>query len=110
MGVKFYGALLVWQKAMPLVEETCKRTTDCPNNEAIGLNNQMRRRVVSIPSRIAEGYSRRHIKEFVQRPPGRPQFRCRTRNSAGANREIESDNHFTSSTVSVRATPVGQCD
>lgn len=66
MGVKSYRDLLVWQRAMLLVEETYRLTNNFPSNEEFGLKSQMRRAAVSVPSNIAEGQSRNYAKEFLQ--------------------------------------------
>ena len=55
--------LIVWQKAMELVMKVYKATKTFPREEVFGLTSQMRRAVVSIPSNIAEGYGRLHIRE-----------------------------------------------
>ena len=57
--------LIVWQKAMDLVEETYRVVKCLPKEEQYGLSNQMRRAVVSIPSNIAEGNQRGSIKEYL---------------------------------------------
>jgi four helix bundle protein len=66
MGMKSYRDLLVWQKAMVLVEETYRLTADLPKNEEFGLKSQMRRAAVSVPSNISEGQSRNQPREFLQ--------------------------------------------
>lgn len=58
--------LIVWQKAMDLVEEVYKLTDTMPKTELYGLTSQIRRSAISIPSNIAEGAARNHNKEFVQ--------------------------------------------
>jgi four helix bundle protein len=63
--VKSYRDLRVWQAAMSLVEETYLATKDFPKEETFGLKSQMRRAAVSIPSNIAEGHGREHIKEYL---------------------------------------------
>ncbi len=65
MIVKCYRDLLVWQKAMCLVEEVYKISSGLPRNEENGIKAQIRRAAVSIPSNIAEGHSRQHTKEFL---------------------------------------------
>ena len=65
MAIKCYRDLLVWQRAMDLVEECYRLTGDLPRNEEFGLKSQMRRAAVSIPSNIAEGRSRSHSAEFL---------------------------------------------
>lgn len=66
MLVKSYKELIVWQKSMNLVKEIYLLTEKFPNEELYGLVSQMRRAAVSIPSNIAEGYLRKHRKEFIQ--------------------------------------------
>lgn len=61
-----FRKLTVWQKAYELVLEVYKITKRFPVEEQYGLISQIRRSVISIPANIAEGYSRRHRKEYVQ--------------------------------------------
>lgn len=61
-----YKDLIVWQKAIRLVKEIYKITEYFPQVERYGLSSQMRRAAVSIPSNIAEGYSRKHRQEYIQ--------------------------------------------
>ena len=65
MTVKHYRELLVWQKAMLVVEETYRLVKLLPKEEQFALSDQMRRAAVSIPSNIAEGQARNSTKEFV---------------------------------------------
>ncbi len=58
MSVKNYRELIVWQKAMDLVELIYQVTKNLPKEELYGLTSQMRRAAVSIPSNIAEGQAR----------------------------------------------------
>lgn len=51
---------------MDLVKEIYRLSEQFPKEEIYGLTSQMRRAVVAIPSNIAEGYLRRHRKEFAQ--------------------------------------------
>ena len=60
-----YQDLIVWQKAMELVEKTYALTKILPREEIYGIDNQMRRAAVSIPSNIAEGKERNSDKEFA---------------------------------------------
>ena len=55
--------LVVWQKAMDLVEEVYAVTRAFPADERYGLTAQSRRCAVSIPSNIAEGYGRHTTKD-----------------------------------------------
>lgn len=64
--MKSYKDLIVWQKTMELVKEIYLLTNNFPKDELYGLRSQMERAAVSIPSNIAEGYLRRHRKEYVQ--------------------------------------------
>ena len=61
-----YKELIVWQKAMLLVEEVYKLVKLLPKEETYGLSDQMRRAAVSIPSNIAEGHGRDSNKEFAR--------------------------------------------
>ena len=59
-----YRELVVWQKAMTLVELIYEATRQFPKEELYGLTNQIRRAAVSIPSNIAEGQARKSTAEF----------------------------------------------
>lgn len=61
-----YKNLVVWQKSIDLVIEIYRLTSLFPKTELYGLTNQMRRASVSIPSNIAEGYTRKHRREYIQ--------------------------------------------
>lgn len=63
---RYYGDLIVWQKAMELVTKIYHVTREFPKDELFGLVNQIRRAAVSIPSNIAEGQGRLSAKEFRQ--------------------------------------------
>ena len=64
MAVQNYRELIVWQKAMDLVELVYQATKAFPKEELYGLTNQVRRAAVSIPSNIAEGQVRQSTAEF----------------------------------------------
>ena len=51
---------------MDLVEEVYRLTKGFPKEELYGLTNQIRRAAGSVPSNIAEGQTRAHVKEFFQ--------------------------------------------
>ena len=51
---------------MALVNEIYKKSESLPKEEKYGLNSQIRRSAVSIPSNIAEGCSRTSKKEFAR--------------------------------------------
>jgi four helix bundle protein len=63
--VRNYMDLIVWQKAMDLVESVYAVTRVWPREEVYGLTSQIRRPAVSIPSNIAEGQGRSSTKEFT---------------------------------------------
>ncbi len=67
MGIIFnFRDLLVWQRGHKLVLGIYNLTTKFPVSEQFGLTNQLRRASVSITSNIAEGFSRKSIKEKLQ--------------------------------------------
>ena len=64
--ISSYKDLLIWQKGIALVKliyQVCERL---PKEEIYGLQNQMKRAAISIPSNIAEGYGRKYTKNYVQ--------------------------------------------
>jgi four helix bundle protein len=65
MPVKDFRELIVWQKAMDLVEAVYRMTTRFPKEEVYGLTSQMRRAAISIPSNIAEGQARNTTRDFL---------------------------------------------
>ncbi|OGF02590.1 MAG: hypothetical protein A3J07_02105 [Candidatus Doudnabacteria bacterium RIFCSPLOWO2_02_FULL_49_13] len=66
MKVNSFKELIVWQKAIKLVNEIYSATKQMPKTEMYGLVSQMQRAAVAIPSNIAEGYRRNHQREFIQ--------------------------------------------
>lgn len=50
---------------MDLVEQIYRVTQNFPSHELYALTNQMRRAAISIPSNIAEGHTREHLKEYL---------------------------------------------
>lgn len=62
--IKSFRELEIWKKGIELVKEIYKMTAGFPKSELYGLTSQMRRCAVSIPSNVAEGFRRRHPKEF----------------------------------------------
>ncbi len=63
--MKSFRELRVWQAAMNLVEKVYLFTRRFPRQETYGLASQVQRAAVSIPSNIAEGHTREHIKEYL---------------------------------------------
>ncbi len=52
MKIESYRDLLVWQKSMDLVVCIYEKTKIFPKNEEYGLQSQIRRSAISIPSNI----------------------------------------------------------
>ena len=65
MTVQSYRQLVAWQKAMELVDHVYDMTEKFPREELFGLTLQMRRASVSVPSNIAEGKAREHLREYL---------------------------------------------
>ena len=63
--MKNFRELRVWQAAMMLVEKVYVLTHNFPKQETYGLTSQICRAAVSIPSNIAEGNTRGHLKEYL---------------------------------------------
>ncbi|PIR98259.1 MAG: hypothetical protein COT89_00330 [Candidatus Colwellbacteria bacterium CG10_big_fil_rev_8_21_14_0_10_42_22] len=59
-----YKELIVWQKAVELVELVYLLLQDFPKEEMYGLTSQIKRATVSIASNIAEGSNRGTRKDF----------------------------------------------
>jgi four helix bundle protein len=57
--------LVVWQKAMDLVDRVYDATESWPRHEQFDLISQTRRAVVSVPANIAEGQGRTGSREFL---------------------------------------------
>ena len=66
MKVKTYQELVVWQKAMDLIESVYKVSRTFPREEVYALTSQIRRAAVSIASNIAEGQGRRTTSDFLR--------------------------------------------
>jgi len=61
-----YRDLVVWVRAMDIVEVCYRLTKQIPQSEIYGLTSQIRRAAVSIPTNIAEGHGRKNIGEYIQ--------------------------------------------
>ena len=66
MAIASYRELAVWQRAMELVAIVYELASSLPRNETYGLQSQMQRAAVSIPSNIAEGHARESTKEYLR--------------------------------------------
>ncbi len=64
--IKTYRDLIVWQKAMQLVVDVYRACDNLPANERFGLDSQIKRAAVSIPSNIAEGYGRHSTADYIR--------------------------------------------
>ncbi len=64
--IKSYRDLIVWQKSMVMVTAIYENTRRFPRDELYGLTTQIRRAAVSIPSNIAEGYSRNSTADYIR--------------------------------------------
>ncbi len=65
MAIRSFRDLRVWQMGMDLVEQIYSSTRTFPRHEIYGLAAQLQRAAVSIPSNIAEGHTRWHLKEYL---------------------------------------------
>ena len=65
MAKTSYKELIIWQRAMEIVVEVYHLTKRLPKEEQYMLVNQLRRAAVSIPSNIAEGYTRHTTKDYI---------------------------------------------
>ncbi|WP_443936828.1 four helix bundle protein [Pedobacter sp. MW01-1-1] len=66
MAYQKYTELEVWKEARVFASYIYKLSATFPNEEIYGLTAQIRRCAVSVPSNIAEGLGRQHVKEAVQ--------------------------------------------
>ncbi len=64
--IKSFKDLRVWQKGIEIVIDAYALTKKFPKEELYSLTTQIKRSAVSIPSNIAEGFKRFHIKENKQ--------------------------------------------
>lgn len=64
--VENFKDLIVWQRGMQVVKAIYLTTAKLPESEKYGLCSQMRRCAVSIPSNIAEGKKRRHLRDYLR--------------------------------------------
>jgi len=62
--IKSLKDLKIWQKSIQLVEEVYTSSRNFPKEEMYGLQSQLRRSAVSIPSNISEGFARLHNREY----------------------------------------------
>lgn len=60
-----YQGLIVWQRSVQLLRAVYVLTKQLPREEQCVFTQQMRRAVLSVPSNIAEGYSRKGRREYL---------------------------------------------
>ena len=63
---KSFRDLDIWQLAVDIAKTTYKAAGALPTNEQYALGSQMKRAGISLSANIAEGFRRRHQKEFRQ--------------------------------------------
>jgi four helix bundle protein len=64
--IRSFRDLVVWQKAMKLVELVYAITKHFPSDERYALTSQLRRASISVPSNIAEGYGRHSTADYIR--------------------------------------------
>ncbi len=66
MTIKNYKDLNIWKQSIELVKNIYEVSNKFPKEELFVLTSQLRRTAISIPSNIAEGFTRFHNKEYRQ--------------------------------------------
>jgi len=64
--IKNFRDLDIWKLGVEIVENIYKVSKDFPKDELYGLTSQMRRSAVSISLNVAEGFARKHNREYKQ--------------------------------------------
>ena len=64
--IQSYKDLLIWQKGIALVTSVYVLCDTLPKEEVYGLQSQMKRPAISVPSNIAEGYGRNYSQNYIQ--------------------------------------------
>lgn len=64
--IQTFEDLTAWQKAHALVLDVYRVTQAFPTDERYGLTSQLRRAAISIPSNIAEGFTRAGIQDKIR--------------------------------------------
>jgi len=63
--IRSHRDLVVWQKAMDLVDRIYDLAEELPATERFGLRSQITRAAVSVPTNIAEGRARATSRDFA---------------------------------------------
>jgi four helix bundle protein len=66
VAIESFRDLRVWQAGMDFVVAVYELTRVLPKSETYGLASQMQRAAISVPANIAEGHSRRNLREYLQ--------------------------------------------
>lgn len=61
-----FTELEVWKESRVLVKMVYESVRSFPKEEVYGLQSQIKRSVISIPSNIAEGFGRNSVKDSMQ--------------------------------------------
>lgn len=64
--IESYKDLIIWQKSIELTKMVYKAVKSIPKEEKFGLTMQLKRAAVSVPSNIAEGWSRNSDRTLIQ--------------------------------------------
>ena len=64
--IRNFTSLEIWTRSRALVKEIYLLAEILPDTEKFGLNTQIKKAAVSVPSNIAEGCGRSHINELKQ--------------------------------------------
>lgn len=62
--INSYKDLLIWQKGIEIVKDVYNICNELPKEEVFGLQSQLKRASISIPSNIAEGYGRNYTNSY----------------------------------------------
>ena len=65
MSRSLYKNLIVWQTSIELVKDIYKLSETLPKSEEYNLMQQLKRAIISVSLNIAEGKSRRTLKDFA---------------------------------------------
>jgi four helix bundle protein len=64
--ISTYKDLKIWQRSRVLVKEIYLLSANFSKDEKFGLTSQVRRSAISIPSNIAEGWSKKSTKDYIR--------------------------------------------
>ena len=64
--IQSYKDLLICQKGIAFVKSVYQLCEELPKEEMFGLQSQMKRAAISIPSHIAKDYGRNYTQNYIQ--------------------------------------------